>query len=145
VLISLASAASASKCASCAKCVPIHFRQSCAPDTALPQIIELPLLNPELFQRVSIKPPKGVLLYGPPGTVKTLLPRAEAATLETNFLKVVSAIVGRYISESARVVRKMFGYARDHEPCVIFIDKIDSIVGCSFPRVLARIVRPSAY
>ena len=98
-----------------------------------PQIIELPLLSPELFQRVGIKPPKGVLLYGPPGTGKTLLARAVAATLETNFLKVVSsAIVDKYIGESARVVREMFSYARDHEPCVIFMDEIDAIGGRRF-------------
>lgn len=97
------------------------------------QIIELPLLNPELFQRVGINPPKGVLLYGPPGTGKTLLARAVAATLNTNFLKVVaSAIVDKYIGESARVVREMFGYAREHEPCVIFMDEIDAIGGRRF-------------
>jgi 26S proteasome regulatory subunit T4 len=74
-----------------------------------------------------------VLLYGPPGTGKTLLARAVAATLETNFLKVVSsAIVDKYIGESARVVREMFGYARDHEPCVIFMDEIDAIGGRRF-------------
>ncbi|PFH51849.1 hypothetical protein AMATHDRAFT_58386 [Amanita thiersii Skay4041] len=99
----------------------------------LREIIELPLLNPELFQRVGIKPPKGVLLYGPPGTGKTLLARAVAATLQTNFLKVVSsAIVDKYIGESARVVREMFGFARDHEPCVIFMDEIDAIGGRRF-------------
>jgi hypothetical protein len=97
------------------------------------QVIELPLLNPELFIRVGIKPPKGVLLYGPPGTGKTLLARAVAATLHTNFLKVVSsAIVDKYIGESARVVREMFGYAKDHEPCVIFMDEIDAIGGRRF-------------
>jgi len=99
----------------------------------LREVIELPLLNPELFLRVGIKPPKGVLLYGPPGTGKTLLARAVAATLHTNFLKVVSsAIVDKYIGESARVVREMFGYARDHEPCVIFMDEIDAIGGRRF-------------
>jgi ATP-dependent 26S proteasome regulatory subunit len=97
------------------------------------QIIELPLLNPELFTRVGITPPKGVLLYGPPGTGKTLLARAVAATLNTNFLKVVSsAIVDKYIGESARVIREMFGYAREHEPCVIFMDEIDAIGGRRF-------------
>ena len=81
-------------------------------------------MSPELFLRVGIKPPKGVLLYGPPGTGKTLLARAVAATLQTNFLKVVSsAIVDKYIGESARVVREMFGYARDHEPCAILWTK----------------------
>ena len=70
---------------------------------------------------------------GPPGTGKTLLARAVAATLQTNFLKVVSsAIVDKYIGESARVVREMFGYARDHEPCVIFMDEIDAIGGRRF-------------
>ncbi|KAI0339663.1 26S proteasome regulatory complex ATPase RPT4 [Trametopsis cervina] len=99
----------------------------------LREIIELPLLNPELFLRVGMKPPKGVLLYGPPGTGKTLLARAVAATLSTNFLKVVaSAIVDKYIGESARVVREMFGYAKDHEPCVIFMDEIDAIGGRRF-------------
>lgn len=99
----------------------------------LREVIELPLMNPELFKRVGISPPKGVLLYGPPGTGKTLLARAVAATLSTNFLKVVSsAIVDKYIGESARVVREMFGYARDHEPCIIFMDEIDAIGGRRF-------------
>lgn len=96
-------------------------------------MIELPLMNPELFQRVGIKPPKGVLLYGPPGTGKTLLARAVAATLSTNFLKVVSsAIVDKYIGESARIVREMFAYAKEHEPCIIFMDEIDAIGGRRF-------------
>ena len=97
------------------------------------QVIELPLMNPELFLRVGITPPKGVLLYGPPGTGKTLLARAVAATLSTNFLKVVSsAIVDKYIGESARLVREMFGYAKEHEPCIIFMDEIDAIGGRRF-------------
>lgn len=76
----------------------------------LREVIELPLLNPELFQRIGVKAPKGVLLYGPPGTGKTLLARAVAASLDINFLKVVSsAIVDKYIGESARVIREMFG------------------------------------
>lgn len=99
----------------------------------LREVIELPLLNPELFVRVGIKPPKGVLLYGPPGTGKTLLARAVASTLECNFLKVVSsAIVDKYIGESARIVREMFGYAKEHEPCIIFMDEIDAIGGRRF-------------
>ncbi|KAG6432906.1 hypothetical protein SASPL_104496 [Salvia splendens] len=79
----------------------------------LRESIELPLMNPELFIRVGIKPPKGVLLYGPPGTGKTLLARAIA-------------------SESARLIREMFGYARDHQPCIIFMDEIDAIGGRRF-------------
>jgi 26S proteasome regulatory subunit T4 len=99
----------------------------------LREVIELPLTNPELFIRVGIKPPKGVLLYGPPGTGKTLLARAIASNIEANFLKVVSsAIVDKYIGESARMIREMFGYARDHQPCIIFMDEIDAIGGRRF-------------
>jgi len=90
-------------------------------------------MNPELFIRVGISPPKGILLYGPPGTGKTLLARAVASTLQTNFMKVVSsAIVDKYIGESARLIREMFGYAREHEPCIIFMDEIDAIGGRRF-------------
>lgn len=99
----------------------------------LREVIELPLLNPELFQRVGITPPKGCLLFGPPGTGKTLLARAVASQLDCNFLKVVSsAIVDKYIGESARLIREMFAYARDHEPCIIFMDEIDAIGGRRF-------------
>jgi len=76
----------------------------------LREVIELPLTNPELFIRVGIKAPKGVLLYGPPGTGKTLLARALASNINAMFLKVVaSAIVDKYIGESARIIREMFG------------------------------------
>jgi len=99
----------------------------------LREVIELPLQNPELFLRVGIKPPKGVLLYGPPGTGKTLLAKAVATTMGVNFLKVVSsAIVDKYIGESARLIREMFGYAKEHEPCIIFMDEIDAIGGRRF-------------
>merc|ERR1711977_150621 len=99
----------------------------------LRETIELPLTNPELFLRVGIKPPKGVLLYGPPGTGKTLLARAMAYQVDAKFLKVVaSSIVDKYIGESARVVREMFSYAKDHQPCIIFMDEIDAIGGRRF-------------
>lgn len=99
----------------------------------LREVVELPLTNPELFVRVGIKAPKGVLLYGPPGTGKTLLARAIASNVDASFLKVVSsAIVDKYIGESARIIREMFGYARDHQPCVIFMDEIDAIGGRRF-------------
>merc|ERR1711943_86166 len=90
----------------------------------LREVIELPLTNPELSVRVGIKPPKGVLLYGPPGTGKTLLARALARSMDINFLKVVSSsIVNKYVGESARIIREMFSYAREHQPCVIFMDE----------------------
>jgi len=99
----------------------------------LREVIELPLTNPELFIRVGISAPKGVLLYGPPGTGKTLLARAIASNIDANFMKVVSsAIVDKYIGESARVIREMFGYAKDHQPCIIFMDEIDAIGGKRF-------------
>ena len=99
----------------------------------LREAIELPITNPELFQRVGIKTPKGVLLYGPPGTGKTLIARALACNVDAKFLKVVaSAIVDKYIGESARVIREMFAYAREHQPCIIFMDEIDAIGGRRF-------------
>lgn len=99
----------------------------------LREVVELPLTNPELFVRVGIKAPKGVLLYGPPGTGKTLLARALASNINATFLKVVaSAIVDKYIGESARIIREMFGFAKDHQPCVIFMDEIDAIGGSRF-------------
>ncbi|CAI0377568.1 unnamed protein product [Linum tenue] len=104
----------------------------------LRESIELPLMNPELFLRVGIKPPKGVLLYGPPGTGKTLLARAIASNIDANFLKVIFwkcvnlLVIKLYIGESARLIREMFGYARDHQPCIIFMDEIDAIGGRRF-------------
>jgi 26S proteasome regulatory subunit T4 len=95
---------------------------------ALREVIELPLSNPELFHRVGISPPKGVLLYGPPGTGKTLLAKAIASNVDAHFLKVAgSSIVDKYIGESARMIREMFAFAKEHEPCIIFIDEVDAI------------------
>ena len=91
------------------------------------------LKNFAYFTCLFKKAPKGVLLYGPPGTGKTLLARALASNINATFLKVVaSAIVDKYIGESARIIREMFGFARDHEPCVIFMDEIDAIGGSRF-------------
>lgn len=100
---------------------------------SLREAVELPIVNAELFSRVGIKPPTGVLLYGPPGTGKTLLAKAIASNVEASFLKVVaSGVVDKYIGESARIIREMFAYARDHSPCVVFIDEIDAIGGKRF-------------
>ncbi|CAG9471851.1 26S protease regulatory subunit 10B, putative [Plasmodium vivax] len=97
------------------------------------EVVELPILNPLLFKRVGIKTPKGVLLYGPPGTGKTLLARAMASNINCNFMRiVVSAIVDKYIGESARIIREMFTYAKEHQPCIIFMDEIDAIGGRRF-------------
>ncbi|RDX72033.1 26S proteasome regulatory subunit S10B-like B, partial [Mucuna pruriens] len=92
--------------------------------------IQRPLMNPEIFRRVGTIPPKCVLLYGPPGTGKTLLARAIASNIHVTFLKVVSsAIINRHIGESARLIGEIFEYARDHQPCIIFMDEIDAIGG----------------
>ncbi|KAF1742581.1 hypothetical protein MXB_2568 [Myxobolus squamalis] len=107
----------------------------------LKDVIELPLHNPEIFKRIGISAPKGCLLYGPPGTGKTLLARAVANQLNCNFIKIVSSsIVDKYIGESARMVREMFSifnvsslaYAKDHQPCIVFMDEIDAIGGRRF-------------
>lgn len=72
-------------------------------------------------------------MYGPPGTGKTLIARALAFNVEAKFMKVVaSGVVDKYIGESARVIREMFAYAREHQPCIIFIDEIDAIGGRRF-------------
>ncbi|KAF8045009.1 hypothetical protein N665_5773s0001 [Sinapis alba] len=90
--------------------------------------IERPLIDPDIFERVGVKPPKGVLLYGPPGTGKTLLAKAIASNIDSTFLMVVSsALVSRYMGESSMMVRDMFKYAREHQPCIIFMDEIDAI------------------
>ncbi|KAK8794636.1 hypothetical protein WA158_001617 [Blastocystis sp. Blastoise] len=92
------------------------------------EVIELPLTKPEFFQRVGIKAPRGVLLYGPPGTGKTLLAKALATNMNATFLKAVAtSIVEKYIGESSKLIREMFTYAREHAPCVIFLDEIDAI------------------
>lgn len=96
--------------------------------TLLREAVELPLLKPDLFAKVGIEPPKGVLLVGLPGTGKTLL--AKAVSHETNaaFIRVVgSELVQKYIGEGARLVRELFSLARERAPAIIFIDEIDAI------------------
>ena len=91
-------------------------------------VVELPLKRPELFKRVGIDPPKGVLLYGSPGTGKTLLAKAVAQSTEASFLRVVgSELVQKYIGEGARLVRELFEMAQNKSPAIIFIDELDAI------------------
>jgi proteasome regulatory subunit len=92
------------------------------------EAVELPLKKPELFDRIGIEPPKGVLLHGPPGTGKTLLARAVAHETNAYFLRVVgSELVQKYIGEGARLVRELFELARKKSPTIIFIDEIDAV------------------
>ena len=92
------------------------------------EMIELPLKHPELFQRLGIDPPKGVLLHGPPGTGKTLLARAVAAECDAKFFHVAGPeIMGSQFGESEGRLREIFQQARQSSPSIVFIDEIDAI------------------
>ena len=92
------------------------------------EMIELPLKHPELFQRLGIDPPKGILLHGPPGTGKTLLARAVANEADTRFFHIAGPeIMGRFYGESEQRLREIFQQASQQAPSIIFIDEIDSI------------------
>ena len=87
-----------------------------------------PLEHPEAYERVSLRPPTGVLLYGPPGTGKTLLARAVANETESNFLSIKGPeLFNRYVGETERGVREVFSTARETAPTVVFFDEIDAI------------------
>ena len=95
---------------------------------ALREMVELPLRHPELFQRLGVDPPKGVLLHGPPGTGKTLLARAVANESAAKFFHIAGPeIMGSAYGESERRLREVFEQAAQSAPSIIFIDEIDSI------------------
>src|SRR3954470_15260463 len=95
---------------------------------ALREMVELPLRHPELFQRLGVDPPKGVLLHGPPGTGKTLLARAVANESDAKFFLINGPeIMGSAYGESERRLREIFEQAAQAAPSIIFIDEIDSI------------------
>jgi transitional endoplasmic reticulum ATPase len=95
---------------------------------ALREMVELPLRHPELFQRLGVDPPKGVLLHGPPGTGKTLLARAVANESSAKFFAIAGPeIMGSAYGESERRLREIFEQAAQAAPSIIFIDEIDSI------------------
>ncbi|MBT89072.1 MAG: AAA family ATPase [Spirochaetales bacterium] len=91
-------------------------------------LIGLPLKHPEIFSRLGIEPPKGILLVGPPGTGKTLLARAVAQECGVNF-KLVNGpeIVRKFYGESEALLRDIFQNASDNQPSIIFIDEIDAL------------------
>jgi len=92
------------------------------------EMIELPLKHPELFDRLGIDPPKGVLLHGPPGTGKTLLAKAVASESEAFFTSINGPeIMGKFYGESEERLRQIFTEAEKNAPAIIFIDELDSI------------------
>ncbi|TDA25376.1 MAG: AAA family ATPase [Archaeoglobi archaeon] len=92
------------------------------------EMIELPLKHPELFQRLGIEPPKGVLLHGPPGTGKTLIAKAVANEVDAHFISISGPeIMSKYYGESEQRLREIFEEAKQNAPSIIFIDEIDSI------------------
>lgn len=92
------------------------------------ETVELPLTRPDLFEKIGIVPPKGVLLCGPPGTGKTLLARAVAHETKSTFIRVIgSELVQKFIGEGARLVREIFSMAKDKAPAIVFIDELDAV------------------
>ena len=92
------------------------------------EMIEVPLRHPELFSRLGINPPRGVLLHGPPGTGKTLIARAVASETDANFISISGPeIVSKFYGESEQRLRQIFEEAAKAAPSIIFIDEIDSI------------------
>ncbi|RGB31748.1 26S proteasome subunit P45 [Rhizophagus diaphanus] len=90
--------------------------------------VELPLTHPELYEEMGIKPPKGVILYGVPGTGKTLLAKAVANQTSATFLRVVgSELIQKYLGDGPKLVRELFRVAEEHAPSIVFIDEIDAI------------------
>jgi transitional endoplasmic reticulum ATPase len=95
----------------------------------LVQSVEWPLKKPEVFKRMGIKPPRGILLYGPPGCGKTLLARAVATESEANFISVKGPeIFSKWVGESEKAIREVFRKARTAAPAIIFFDELDSII-----------------
>ncbi len=92
------------------------------------EMIELPLRHPELFERLGVEAPKGVLFHGPPGTGKTLLARAVASETNANFISLSGPeIMSKFYGESEERLREVFKEAQENAPSIIFIDEIDSI------------------
>ncbi len=92
------------------------------------ETVELPLINPSIFEKVGIDPPKGVLLYGPPGNGKTLVAKAIAHEIKATFIRIIgSELVQKFIGEGARYVREIFELARKKAPTILFIDELDAI------------------
>jgi transitional endoplasmic reticulum ATPase len=94
----------------------------------LKEAVEWPIKNPEMFTRLGIRPPKGILMYGPPGCGKTLLARAVATESESNFISIKGPeVFSKWVGESEKAIREVFRKARMAAPAVVFLDEIDSL------------------
>ncbi|MBP7120670.1 MAG: proteasome-activating nucleotidase [Methanolinea sp.] len=92
------------------------------------EAVEYPLTKPEIYVRVGVEPPKGILLYGSPGTGKTLIAKAVAHQARATFIRMSgSELVHKYIGEGAQLVRELFSLAREKAPSIVFIDEIDAV------------------
>eukprot|EP00798_Chlamydomonas_sp_ICE-L_P012507 gene12507-15721_t len=90
--------------------------------TEIKEAVELPLTHPELYEDIGIKPPKGVILYGEPGTGKTLLAKAVANSTSATFLRVVgSELIQKYLGDGPKLVRELFRVAEENSPSIVFI------------------------
>jgi transitional endoplasmic reticulum ATPase len=95
----------------------------------LKEAVEWPLQHPDVFRRLGIKPPKGILLYGAPGTGKTMLAKAVANESKANFISIKGPeLLSKWVGESEKAVREVFKKARQTAPTIIFFDEIDSLV-----------------
>ena len=92
------------------------------------EILELPLKKPQIFKKMGITPPKGILLHGPPGTGKTMIAKALAKETKSTFIELIgSELVQKFIGEGAKLVKELFRLAKDKSPSIIFIDELDAI------------------
>jgi len=92
------------------------------------EAVEYPLTKPEIFRRIGVEPPKGILLYGSPGTGKTLIAKAVAHEAKASFIRMSgSELVHKFIGEGAGLVRELFTLAREKAPAIVFIDEIDAV------------------
>jgi len=95
---------------------------------ALKESVELYVKHPEVFKNIGIKPPTGILLFGPPGCGKTLLAKALATESGLNFISVKGPeLLSKWVGESERAIRRLFQKARESAPCILFLDEIDAI------------------
>ncbi|MBP2046472.1 CDC48 family AAA ATPase [Methanobacterium aggregans] len=113
---------------------------------SLKEVVEWPLKYPDAFKTIGIEPPKGILLFGPPGTGKTMLSKAVATESKANFISVKgSEVLSKWFGESERKISEIFNKAKQASPCIVFFDELDALAamrgtGMGEPRVVERMV-----